>query len=337
MLIHLTRVGGGGTVAAMPILSATAATIAEAARHLRSGGLVAFPTETVYGLGADATQHKAVAAIYELKGRPSFNPLIAHVADLETAERYAVFDHRARYLARRLWPGALTLVLPRNRHAPMSDLVTAGLPTLAIRVPDHPVALQLLQALGRPIAAPSANRSGKVSPTTAEHVDEEFGARLAMILDGGPTRVGLESTVLDLTGERPVLLRPGGVTRETLEASLGEVDVAAESQATSQAKSPKSPGMLLSHYAPRLPVRLTCDNPQPGEALLAFGPDVPEGFALVENLSPRGNPVEAAANLFAALRRLDQPELTGIAVMPIPSQGLGLALQDRLRRAASPR
>ncbi len=317
----------------MPILSATVATIAEAARHLRSGGLVAFPTETVYGLGADATQDKAVAAIYELKSRPSFNPLIAHVADLEMAERYAIFDHRARYLARRLWPGALTLVLPRNPAALMSDLVTAGLPTLAIRVPDHPVALQLLQALGRPVAAPSANRSGKVSPTTAEHVDEEFGARLGMILDGGPTRDGLESTVLDLTGDRPVLLRPGGVTRETLEASLGEIDVVAESHAG----NPKSPGMLLSHYAPRLPVRLTCDNPRPGEALLAFGPDVPEGFALVENLSPRGNPVEAATNLFAALRRLDQPELTGIAVMPIPAQGLGLALQDRLRRAASPR
>jgi L-threonylcarbamoyladenylate synthase len=322
----------------MPILSATAATIAEAARHLRSGGLVAFPTETVYGLGADATQDKAVAAIYELKSRPSFNPLIAHVADLETAERYAIFDTRARYLARRLWPGALTLVLPRNPKAPISDLVTAGLPTLAIRVPDHPVALQLLQALGRPVAAPSANRSGKVSPTTAAHVEEEFGARLAMILDGGATRVGLESTVLDLTGERPVLLRPGGVTRETLEASLGEIDVAAEGQPDDQkSPGPKSPGMLLSHYAPRLPVRLTCDDPQPGEALLAFGPDVPEGFALVENLSPSGNSVEAATNLFAALRRLDQPELTGIAVMPIPSQGLGLAIQDRLRRAASPR
>lgn len=317
----------------MPILTPSPATIAEAARHILSGGLVAFPTETVYGLGADATQDKAVAAIYELKSRPSFNPLIAHVAELAIAERYAVFDTRARYIARRLWPGPLTLVLPRRKDAPVSDLVTAGLPSLAIRVPDHPVALQLLYAVGRPVAAPSANRSGKVSPTMAEHVEAEFGNRLAMILDGGPTRVGLESTVLDLTGERAVLLRPGGITRETLEASLGEIDVATPDQPD----SPKSPGMLLSHYAPRLPVRLTCDDPQPGEALLAFGPDVPEGFAEVFNLSPTGTLVEAAANLFAALRALDKPEFSGIAVMPIPPQGIGLAILDRLRRAAAPR
>ena len=307
--------------------------IARAARILESGGLVAVPTETVYGLAARADSAEAVARIYAAKGRPDFNPLIVHVRGLEQAAQYAEFSLMARALAEAHWPGPLTLVLPRRKEAPVSDLVTAGLPSLAIRVPDHPVALQLLYAVGRPVAAPSANRSGKVSPTTAEHVEAEFGNRLAMILDGGPTRVGLESTVLDLTGERAVLLRPGGITRETLEASLGEIDVATPDQPD----SPKSPGMLLSHYAPRLPVRLTCDDPQPGEALLAFGPDVPEGFAEVFNLSPTGTLVEAAANLFAALRALDNPEFSGIAVMPIPPQGIGLAILDRLRRAAAPR
>ncbi len=323
----------------MAILTPTPAVIAEAARHLLAGGLVAFPTETVYGLGADATNSRAVANLYEVKGRPSFNPLIVHVADLATAERYALFDRRARYLASRLWPAPLTLVLKRRAEGGISDLVTAGLDSVAIRVPDHPVALQLLAAVGRPLAAPSANRSGRVSPTTAEHVEDEFGRSLAMILDGGRCPVGVESTVLDLSGEEPVLLRPGGITREIIEASIGPV----ATHGVPLASAPNlgvplaSPGMLSSHYAPRLPVRLGCDDPRPGEALLAFGPHEPGGFVAVMNLSRSGDLTEAAANLFAYLRALDQPEHSGIAVMPIPESGLGLAINDRLRRAAAPR
>jgi L-threonylcarbamoyladenylate synthase len=317
----------------MPILSPTVENLTEAARHLISGGLVSFPTETVYGLGADATNGKAVAQIYALKGRPSFNPLIVHVADLAAAEKLAVFDDRARYLARRLWPGPLTLVLPRRADGFVNSLVTAGLETIAIRVPDHGVALDLLRMVGRPLAAPSANRSGSVSPSFPGHVDHEFGLNLAMILDGGSCRVGLESTVLDLTGGRAVILRPGGVTRETIEASIGPVSAA--NPLIDQ--NPTSPGQLASHYAPNLPLRLDWTYPAENEALLAFGPMTPEGFATVLNLSPTGDLHEAASNLFAFLRALDTPVHSGIAVMPVPNQGLGVAINDRLKRAAAPR
>lgn len=318
---------------AMPILKATPQAIQEAGRHLRAGGLVAFPTETVYGLGGDATNARAVAAIYQVKGRPSFNPLIIHVPDLAAAAKLGRFDTRASFLAKRLWPGSLTLVVPKLPGCPIADLASAGLDTLAIRVPDHPVALSLLAAAGVPLAGPSANRSGGVSPTTADHVEAELGPSLAMILDGGPCRIGLESTVLDLTGERPRLLRPGGVAVETLEASLGEFEV----EPPTAGARPASPGMLASHYAPSVPVRLGCAQPRPGEGLLAFGANVPMGYADVLNLSETADLAEAAANLFGHLRALDQLGVTGIATMPVPPVGLGRAINDRLRRAAAPR
>ena len=295
---------------------------------LRDGRLVAFPTETVYGLGADATNDRAVAAIFEAKGRPSFNPLIVHVAEPADAEALVRVDERARTVMDRFWPGPLTLVLPRRANSPVSLLASAGLDTIAVRMPDHPVARAVIQAAGRPIAAPSANRSGAVSPTLAEHVTESLGARVGLILDGGPCRVGVESTVLDLSGERPALLRPGGVPVEALEAALGCTLV----RPTDAPDAPKSPGMLESHYAPGLSVRLNATEARPGEALLAIG-----AAAGTLNLSPSGDLEEAAANLFAMLRALDRPDFTGIAIMPIPEHGLGLAINDRLRRAAAPR
>jgi L-threonylcarbamoyladenylate synthase len=312
--------------------SPNANSIAHAAALLRAGQLVAFPTETVYGLGADATNERAVAEIFAAKGRPRFNPLIVHVPGLAEAETIATFDARARDVARRFWPGPLTLVLRRTTDSDIALLACAGLDTIAVRVPAHPVAQALLRATGRPIAAPSANRSGRVSPTAAEHVAAELGDRVALILDGGACPVGLESTILDLSGDRPALLRPGGVTREALTKQLGDIAMP-ESDPT----APRSPGQLASHYAPLLPLRLNATEAQPGEALLAFGPDIPSGFAEVVNLSPRGDLTEAAANLFAMLRRLDRTDFTGIAVMVIPERDLGRAINDRLRRAASPR
>jgi L-threonylcarbamoyladenylate synthase len=312
------------------IAPAGAAAIARAAALLRAGRLVAFPTETVYGLGGDATNDRAVAAIFAAKARPRFNPLIVHVRDLAEAEELAVFNSSARHAAVRFWPGPLTLVLPRQPFAGLSLLGSAGLETVAIRVPAHPVAQGLLREAGRPIAAPSANRSGRVSPTEAAHVADDLGDDVALILDDGPTPVGLESTVLDLSGEAPALLRPGAVTFEALTELLGPVSLPVSAL-------PKSPGMLPSHYAPRLPVRIAATGARPGEALLAFGPDAPPGFAEVLWLSRAGDLVEAAANLFAMLRRLDRPSFTGIAVMPIPEHGLGRAINDRLRRAAAPR
>lgn len=310
------------------IETATPGAIAEGGHLLRDGRLVAFPTETVYGLGGDATNDRAVAAIFEAKGRPSFNPLIVHVADPAGLEPLVVVDDRARAVMARFWPGPLTLVLPRAKDSPISLLASAGLDTIAVRMPDHSVARALIAAAGRPIAAPSANRSGAVSPTLAEHVAESLGARVHLILDGGPCRVGVESTVLDLSGERPALLRPGGVPVEALEQALGTRLV----RPTDHAEAPKSPGMLESHYAPGLPVRLDAVDARPGEAVLAFGAE-----AGTLNLSPSSNLEEAAANLFAMLRALDRPEFTGIAIMPIPEHGLGLAINDRLRRAAAPR
>lgn len=310
------------------IETASPAAIAEGGALLRAGRLVAFPTETVYGLGGDATNDRAVAAIFEAKGRPSFNPLIVHVADAAEIEALVTVDDRTRAVIARFWPGPLTLVLPRAEHSPVSLLASAGLDTIAVRMPDHPVARALIRAAGCPIAAPSANRSGAVSPTLAEHVAESLGARISLILDGGPCRVGVESTVLDLSGGHPALLRPGGIPVEALEQALGTTLI----RPTDHADAPKSPGMLASHYAPALAVRLNATHAARGEALLALGP-----VAGTLNLSPSGDLEEAAANLFAMLRALDRPEFTGIAIMPIPEHGLGLAINDRLRRAAAPR
>jgi L-threonylcarbamoyladenylate synthase len=311
----------------------SAGQIADAARALRAGELVAFPTETVYGLGGDATSDLAVARIFEAKGRPRFNPLITHVPDLAAARSLAVFDARAERVAERFWPGPLSLVLPRAPDCPVSLLATAGLDTLAVRVPAHPLALALLNAAGRPLAAPSANRSGRLSPTRAADVILELSGRIAAVLDGGPCEVGIESTVLDLSGAEPIVLRPGGVAREVLEAVLGPMPIAGGSDA-----APRSPGMLDSHYAPERPLRLEAREARPGEALLALGPGAAAaGFLEVRWLSRSGDLTEAAANLFASLRALDRPEFAGIAVMPIPERGLGAAINDRLRRAATPR
>lgn len=304
-----------------------AAQLDRAASLLHDDALVAFPTETVYGLGGDATSDRAVAAIFAAKERPTFNPLIVHVADLASAEKLAVFDERACAIAGRFWPGPLTLVLKRSTACPISRLASAGLETVALRAPAHPLAQALLRATGRPLAAPSANRSGHVSPTTADHVLDELGGRIAAVLDGGPCRVGIESTVIDLSAAQPALLRPGGVTREQLEAVLGHLGD------TGHAGAPHSPGMLERHYAPARPLRLAATTVAPDEALLAFG-DPLLGAAVTFNLSPTRDLTEAAANLFAALRALDQARFKAIAVMPIPETGLGAAINDRLRRAA---
>lgn len=314
----------------MPLRAATAAAVAEAAALIRQGALVAFPTETVYGLGADAGNSDAVAAVFAVKDRPTFNPLIVHVTGIASAERLVTLDERALRLAAAFWPGPLTLVLPRRPDAPLSLLVSAGLDTVAVRAPRHPVAQALLAACQRPVAAPSANRSGAVSPTTARHVAESLGDGVAMILDGGPCPVGIESTVVDLTGARPALLRHGGIPGETIEALVGRL-VSPGEEASPGQEAPRSPGMLHRHYAPRLPLRLDVAAPRWGEALLAFGPA--EHATL--NLSPGGDLSEAAANLFAMLRALDQGPYSGIAVMPVPDRDLGRAINDRLRRAAA--
>ena len=310
--------------------------ISEAADRLRAGGLVAFPTETVYGLGADAANPRAVAGIYEAKGRPSFNPLIAHVADLQAAKRIARFDSRALALAEAFWPGPLTLVLHKADNCPVSDLATAGLDTVAIRVPDHPVAHALLQAFGGAVVAPSANISGHVSPTTAAHVKADLGGRIDMIVDGGPVEVGVESTIIGCF-DAPMLLRPGGLPRETIEHVLGIALARPPDDAKTDIDQPLAPGMLASHYAPRTRVRLMAENVKAGEAVLAFGPTgLPgiDGAKAVMNLSESGDLGEAAANLFGYLRALDTKGASGIAVMPVPTHGLGEAINDRLRRAA---
>ena len=307
--------------------------IAEAARLIREGELVAFPTETVYGLGADATNERAVAKIFEAKARPQFNPLISHVLDAGEARRLVQWNATADKLAAHFWPGPLTLVLPRAKGSPIALLATAGLDTVAIRAPAHAMAQELIRAVGRPIAAPSANRSGTVSPTRAEHVEESLGDRVKMILDGGPCPVGLESTVLDLTTPVPTLLRPGGATREAIEAVIGRVGLSDALPSGNSAH--KSPGQLESHYAPACPMRLNATTVTDDEALLAFGPHPVTGTRQSLNLSAVGDLTEAAANLFAMMRALDQPGVSRIAVMPIPETGLGLAINDRLRRAAA--
>ena len=322
------------------LLPADIVGIARAAALLLHGELVAFGTETVYGLGADATNERAVASIFAAKGRPHFNPLICHYPTADAAFRHVQANADARLLAKAFWPGALTLVLPRHIACPVSLLAGAGLETLTVRVPDQPAALALLREVGRPVAAPSANRSGQVSPSTAAHVMEGLDGRIAAILDSGPCPIGVESTVLDLTGAHPVLLRPGGVTAEAIEALVGPIGRPIPHSVAEAARGLRSPGLLVSHYAPSLPVRLNAAGVAADEALLAFGAALP-GAGCTFNLSETHDLTEAAARLFAGLRWLDSqgPDLglRGIAAMPIPEAGLGLAINDRLQRAAAPR
>ncbi len=310
----------------MSLHPATPDLIAEGARILRAGGLVAFPTETVYGLGADATQPNAVARIFEAKGRPAFNPLIIHLGQAEWVADFAEPDDRFHELARTFWPGPLSLVLNQKSKSPIAQLATAGLKTVAVRCPMGAVANALLNSAGRPLAAPSANRSGSISPTLAEHVADSLGNKVDLILDGGPCSIGLESTVLDLTTPEAVILRPGAITSEQIDAVIGPVTTAA-----SAAHKPKSPGQMLSHYAPILPLRLNATTAAAGEAFLGFGPTV--GATL--NLSESGDLSQAAKNLFAMMRSLDDPRrFNAIAVAPVPETGVGAAINDRLRRAA---
>src|SRR6201990_1089389 len=318
-----------------PILPAGAAAVAAAARCLAEGGLVAFPTETVYGLGADATDPAAIARLYQAKGRPSFNPLIAHVRDLGAGMRIGRFDRTAITLAEAFWPGPLTLVLPKTVGCTVADLATAGLDTIAIRVPAHPLARDILRAFGGPVVAPSANLSGHVSPTTAAHVQSDLSGRIDLIVDGGPVEVGVESTIVGCF-EEPMLLRPGGLPRGEIERVLGQKLAQPPADTMSDSPQPLAPGMIASHYAPRTRVRLDATSIEAGEALLAFGVPVPgaDSAVAVMNLSPRGDLNEAAANLFGYLRALDAKAAATIAGMPIPHHGLGEAINDRLRRAA---
>ncbi len=313
----------------MSVLPASALSLARGAEILRGGGLVAFPTETVYGLGGDATQGQAVARIFEAKGRPSFNPLIVHVAEVSWVAGLAETDARFAKLAEKFWPGPLTCVLKRRADCPASELVSAGLDSIAIRMPDHPVAHELLRASGRPLAAPSANASGTVSPTRAEHVAQSLGDKVDLIIDGGACRVGLESTVIDLTQDQAVILRPGVITAEEIAAVIGPLGSAEANPTTF-----KSPGQLASHYAPGLPLRLNAAIAKAGEAYLGFGPTADASL----NLSAKADLREAAANLFAMMRALDDAtRYQGIAVAPIPATGIGTAINDRLERAAAPR
>ena len=324
----------------MTIISASEDGIKKAASLLKEGGLVVIPTETVYGLGANALDGKAVARIFEAKQRPSFNPLIVHVATAKDAENYVEMNAMARAVAAEFWPGPLTLILPQKPGSGISDLVSAGLSTLAIRVPSHPVTQQLLKTCALPIAAPSANRSGEPSATTPQHAQQSLGDAVDMILAAGMCDVGLESTVLDLSGDGPVILRPGAITAEDLKPLLGDVEHDAGNH-----DKPKSPGQLLKHYAPSIPVRLRAVDVASDEALLAFGSikfmgvqgggaakDLPD--EQIRNLSESGDLLEAASKLFAYLRELDNPAYTGIAVMDVPDIGVGIAINDRLRRAA---
>ncbi|HJS80360.1 MAG TPA: L-threonylcarbamoyladenylate synthase [Vitreimonas sp.] len=302
--------------------------IARAAEILHAGGLVVFPTETVYGLGGDATNPNAVARIFEAKGRPRFNPLISHILGVEDAERHAKLHPTARSLAARFWPGPLTLVAPRRADSTVAELACAGLATIALRAPAHPMARELLAAFGKPIVAPSANRSGHVSATTAQHAAEDLGDRVDLVLDAGPTPIGLESTIVAVADDGgATLLRSGAVSRAEIEAITGPLAAPAQGPIA-------SPGMLESHYAPRARLRLDADAPRAGEAYLAFGSSAPPGGL---TLSASGNLVEAAANLYAHLRALDASGADTIAVAPIPAHGLGEAIRDRLQRAAAPR
>jgi L-threonylcarbamoyladenylate synthase len=318
------------------ILPAGAAATAAASQVLAEGGLVAFPTETVYGLGADAANAAAIARLYQAKGRPAFNPLIAHVGDLDAARKIARFDAVALRLAETFWPGPLTLVLPKAQNCPVAELATAGLDTVAVRIPAHPVARDILRAFGRAVVAPSANLSGHVSPTTAAHVRGDLEGRIELIVDGGAVEVGVESTIVGCF-DGPMLLRPGGVPRAAIERVIGHALAKPPADAESETGQPLAPGMLASHYAPRARVRLHAEQVEFGEALLAFGPDKISGVdstVTVLNLSVSGDLDEAAANLFGHLRALDASGVGTIAVMPVPNEGLGEAVNDRLRRAA---
>jgi len=312
------------------LLDVSPETIDAAASAIKNGGLVAFPTETVYGLGADATSDDAVAKIFEAKSRPTFNPLIVHVKDAGQAALLVEFTPTAQKLAQKFWPGPLTMVLKRSASSPLSLLVSAGLDTVAVRVPNHIIAQALLERSGVPLAAPSANKSGTVSSTAGMHVASQFRNGVEIIIDGGSCPVGIESTIIDLSGATPVILRPGAITKEEIEAEIGSVSFAGGDEI-------KAPGMMKSHYAPSIPLRMnvTPEGRNKGEAFLTFGPDAPRRAAL--NLSKAGDLREAAANLFTMIRALDQPGIRGIAVMPIPDTGLGHAINDRLMRAAAPR
>jgi L-threonylcarbamoyladenylate synthase len=317
---------------AVRILQADQASIREAATLLQNGKLVAFPTETVYGLGGDATNDRAVSAIYAAKGRPQFNPLIIHVAVPRDLDHLIEWTDTARLLAAHFWPGPLTLVMRRKSDAPISLLASAGLDTLAVRIPSHRVAQELLRTADRPIAAPSANVSGKLSPTTPIHVAESLGNKIDLILAGGKCAIGLESTVVDVMQSTPILLRHGGIALENIEKIVGKICIAGSSV---NEIMPASPGMLASHYAPNLPLRLNVNMATAEEVLLTFGPDIfVKGGSARLALSEKGDLVEAAANLFALLRNADQTGAKGIAVMPIPDNGLGAAINDRLRRAS---
>ncbi|MEA1938036.1 MAG: L-threonylcarbamoyladenylate synthase [Pseudomonadota bacterium] len=309
------------------ILQPTEDALNEAARRLQAGELVAFPTETVYGLGADAQNEQAVTSVFAAKGRPAFNPLIVHVGSPGDVARIASTDDRVRALTDAFWPGPLTLVLPRLPNGKVSLLATAGLDSVAVRMPDHPVARSLITRAGIPVVAPSANASGTISPTDAKHVADSLKNTDLLILDGGRCRVGIESTVLDLTGDAPSILRYGAILDSKIALVLGTPVFYADGSSS----LPRSPGQLLRHYAPSVPVRLNAAAPRSGEAWLGFGETTAPGL----NLSPRGDTSEAAANLFACLRALDNPACTGIAVAPIPDRGLGRAINDRLRRAAT--
>lgn len=304
-------------------MSPAPASLARAAALLRAGAIIAVPTETVYGLAADATNADAVARIYAAKGRPSFNPLIAHVSGADMAAAHVELPPLALRLIDAFWPGPLTLVLPRKPESPVAAIVTAGLPTLAVRCPDHPVPQALIAALGRPLAAPSANASGQISATRAEHVLKSLGGRIPLIIDGGPCKGGIESTIVAVEGDRLRLLRPGGIPREALEAvapvSLGAGGI-------------EAPGMMESHYAPSKPLRLSAESASDDEFLIGFGP-----VAGDISLSPAGDPIEAAARLFDCLHAADASDASAIAVAPVPLEGLGAAINDRLRRAAAPR
>jgi L-threonylcarbamoyladenylate synthase len=312
------------------IVKADASGIAEAAAMLREGKLVAFPTETVYGLGANALDEAAVSAIFAAKERPRFNPVIAHVHDRDEADELVLFNPLASRLADAFWPGGLTLVLPRREPSPLAFLASAGLSTAAVRAPAHRIARALVDAAGVPIAAPSANRAGRISPTSAADVADELLDRVDLILDGGACELGIESTVIGFDNDRPLLLRPGAVAREAIEAVLGPLHHPAGSLI-------QAPGMMASHYAPRAKLRLNATHAAAGEALLAFGSKIPPGATEICNLSETGDLREAAANLFSMLRRLDRSGALTIAVMPIPDIGLGEAINDRLERAAAPR
>lgn len=309
------------------ILSPTPENLQNAIALLRQGHLVGLPTETVYGLGGDATQDMAVAQIFATKNRPDFNPLIIHGFSADSFKEHVIWTDQAEILANAFWPGPLTLILPKQRTAPFSLLASAGLPSIALRVPHHPVAQALLRDFGGFLAAPSANKSGRTSPTLSHHVAEDFPD--LFILEGGPSPIGIESTIVDLSEGSPTLLRPGGIGREEIETLIGPL-------AIPSSQTIKSPGLLKSHYAPRLSLRLNVTHPQEGEAYLAFGPLSSQGNHVL-NLSETADLCEAAANFFRMLRLLDQPSFSGIAVAPIPFYGLGLALNDRLERAAAPR